>query len=95
MSAGGDDGVRTHDPLLAGQVLSQLSYTPIFWGFLFLNEQTDIVPFLSRAIVLCISLTLTEPGSGHCPYGHSKLNNNESHTRLQALSRRLFGFGLF
>ena len=26
---GGDDGVRTHDPLLAGQVLSQLSYTPI------------------------------------------------------------------
>ena len=31
---GGDDGNRTHDPLLAGQVLSQLSYTPIrvfFW----------------------------------------------------------------
>ena len=28
-SAGGDDGNRTHDPLLAGQVLSQLSYTPI------------------------------------------------------------------
>ena len=29
---GGDDGIRTHDPLLAGQVLSQLSYTPIFMG---------------------------------------------------------------
>ena len=29
---GGDDGIRTHDPLLAGQVLSQLSYTPIY-GF--------------------------------------------------------------
>ncbi len=28
-SYGGDDGNRTHDPLLAGQVLSQLSYTPI------------------------------------------------------------------
>ena len=27
-AAGGDDGIRTHDPLLAGQVLSQLSYTP-------------------------------------------------------------------
>ena len=27
-AVGGDDGVRTHDPLLAGQVLSQLSYTP-------------------------------------------------------------------
>ena len=31
-SVGGDDGIRTHDPLLAGQVLSQLSYTPI-WFF--------------------------------------------------------------
>ena len=31
-AAGGDDGNRTHDPLLAGQVLSQLSYTPIFLG---------------------------------------------------------------
>ena len=29
---GGDDGLRTHDPLLAGQVLSQLSYTPILNG---------------------------------------------------------------
>ena len=28
-TCGGDDGIRTHDPLLAGQVLSQLSYTPI------------------------------------------------------------------
>lgn len=25
---GGDDGVRTHDPLRARQVLSQLSYAP-------------------------------------------------------------------
>ena len=32
-SFGGDDGIRTHDPLLAGQVLSQLSYTPIFVSF--------------------------------------------------------------
>ena len=29
---GGDEGNRTLDPLLAGQVLSQLSYTPIFMG---------------------------------------------------------------
>ena len=29
---GGDEGIRTPDPLLAGQVLSQLSYTPIFSG---------------------------------------------------------------
>ena len=35
LPGGGDDGVRTHDPLLAGQVLSQLSYTPMFPGSLF------------------------------------------------------------
>ena len=29
ISSDGDDGIRTHDPLLAGQVLSQLSYTPV------------------------------------------------------------------
>ena len=32
--SGGDEGNRTLDPLLAGQVLSQLSYTPIKWGLL-------------------------------------------------------------
>ena len=36
----GDDGIRTHDPLLAGQVLSQLSYTPIFMG-LFLQTPIE------------------------------------------------------
>ena len=36
-ATGGDDGIRTHDPLLAGQVLSQLSYTPISLGFLFIS----------------------------------------------------------
>ena len=29
-SLGGDERVRTDDPLLAKQVLSQLSYTPVF-----------------------------------------------------------------
>ena len=29
LTGSGDDGIRTHDPLLAGQVLSQLSYTPV------------------------------------------------------------------
>ena len=29
----GDEGIRTPDPLLARQVLSQLSYTPIWWTF--------------------------------------------------------------
>ena len=30
---GGDEGNRTLDPLLAGQVLSQLSYTPSVFFF--------------------------------------------------------------
>ena len=29
-TGGGDEQIRTVDPLLARQVLSQLSYTPIF-----------------------------------------------------------------
>ena len=29
LSSGGDEWIRTLDPLLAGQVLSQLSYTPV------------------------------------------------------------------
>ena len=32
--ASGDEGIRTPDPLLARQVLSQLSYTPRFLGFI-------------------------------------------------------------
>ena len=31
-SNSGDEGIRTPDPLLARQVLSQLSYTPILIG---------------------------------------------------------------
>ena len=41
---GGDDGIRTHDPLLAGQVLSQLSYTPI--GVSFFRYQRNSYEFL-------------------------------------------------
>ena len=34
LAAGGDNRDRTDDPLLAKQVLSQLSYTPMLFGFL-------------------------------------------------------------
>ena len=50
---GGDEGNRTLDPLLAGQVLSQLSYTPMFevlvpvyiicCVFLYLNSLSDVL----------------------------------------------------
>ena len=34
----GDEGIRTPDPLLARQVLSQLSYTPIFYMVMFFHQ---------------------------------------------------------
>ena len=42
LSANGDGEIRTLDPLLARQVLSQLSYTPIGCGssFLFFRKQS-------------------------------------------------------
>ena len=46
LRSGGDDGIRTHDPLLAGQVLSQLSYTPI--GVTLVSR---VVQFLSKTIL--------------------------------------------
>ena len=57
---GGDDGNRTHDPLLAGQVLSQLSYTPIGLGITFsfvtfrslkIEQQVDICFLFSTALL--------------------------------------------
>ena len=37
---GGDEGIRTLDPLLAGQVLSQLSYTPML-GFIYFQDSIE------------------------------------------------------
>ena len=61
---GGDDGNRTHDPLLAGQVLSQLSYTPIGLGLiqfpyrlLKIEQQVDLC-FLSTALLTSSSFPL-------------------------------------
>ena len=41
-STGGDEGIRTPDPLLAGQVLSQLSYTPILLGIFSFRQSLKI-----------------------------------------------------
>ena len=46
LSSGGDDGIRTHDPLLAGQVLSQLSYTPIKMVCSYLRLQSIEIYFV-------------------------------------------------
>ena len=50
-TSGGDDEARTHDPLLAKQVLSQLSYTPVsrFQGSKFTAQTLKIKQYLTRA----------------------------------------------
>ena len=55
---GGDDGIRTHDPLLAGQVLSQLSYTPkgIFYWSLKIEQQSIHTPRMRQPLVFRICL---------------------------------------
>ena len=61
--AGGDDGNRTHDPLLAGQVLSQLSYTPIIGIFGFyrsLKIEQQSVCTACAELTRLLSLTLLE-----------------------------------
>ena len=66
---GGDDGVRTHDPLLAGQVLSQLSYTPVsgllfplskirYWS-LKIEQQKFHTSFHSKRLSSCFSTPTT------------------------------------
>ena len=38
-TSGGDEGSRTPDPLLARQVLSQLSYTPTYYFNIYLKHK--------------------------------------------------------
>ena len=56
---GGDEGIRTLDPLLAGQVLSQLSYTPILLG-LFLRTQLNPDNWTTKSI--CTTRNTHLPG---------------------------------
>ena len=50
---GGDEGNRTPDPLLAGQVLSQLSYTPLSAGTQ--NRITTILVFSLFVVIFFLS----------------------------------------
>ena len=53
---GGDEGIRTLDPLLAGQVLSQLSYTPkgIFQQSLEIEQQLIFSNFVLRRLFVSL-----------------------------------------
>ena len=72
LNFGGDDGIRTHDPLLAGQVLSQLSYTPILLGFAFylrfssLTEEAICFPYLKMSALSYLPAQLPAKYCRHC-----------------------------
>ena len=79
---GGDDGIRTHDPLLAGQVLSQLSYTPIlFWGFYFECPPLPLESLFRshRRVTASISVNFPEFRLRHCRRS-LKIEQQASHT---------------
>ena len=50
LALGGDEEIRNLDPLLAGQVLSQLSYTPI--GVRALDPENRTTNYVSRTLSL-------------------------------------------
>ena len=60
----GDKGIRTLDPLLAGQVLSQLSYTPEgSGGHLLSHAVSSIVPSAARVLTIVFGMeTGVSPG---------------------------------
>ena len=57
--SGGDEEIRTLDPLLAGQVLSQLSYTPrgfLFFLFRTLKIEQRMTFALLQLYIFCLVL---------------------------------------
>ena len=53
----GDGEIRTHDPLLARQVLSQLSYTPrCFGGLLLFHTVSSIVPSAGQGLTFVFGM---------------------------------------
>ena len=63
----GDEGIRTLDPLLARQVLSQLSYTPVRAGHLVLLFQCSL--FRNLFLLIPMGLSGPFPAPRDCPNG--------------------------
>ena len=63
----GDEGIRTLDPLLARQVLSQLSYTPVRAGHLVLLFQCSL--FRNLFLLIPMGLSGPFPILKDCPSG--------------------------
>ena len=87
---GGDDGIRTHDPLLAGQVLSQLSYTPITWVFAYLRSNSKYL----FTIHYYFLLQLWEAFTSHADVGIELSSRTVSRKVLSPLQSLTSVFGM-
>ena len=79
---GGDNEIRTHDPLLARQVLSQLSYTPTFLSpdtseakLLFSRQSTDQLFICWSANQVLLNSRFTLGAAQTARSGPSKVNS--------------------
>ena len=48
LTYGGTNGIRTHHPLLARQVLFQMSYSPIYFSLLFTLKKKSLLFTLKK-----------------------------------------------
>ena len=85
LSGGGDDGIRTHDPLLAGQVLSQLSYTPILLpsAMISASQMISLRDDILTDDILAFARVISLPEQwvfAFSPKDPSKLNNESIRT---------------
>ena len=85
VSGGGDDGIRTHDPLLAGQVLSQLSYTPILLpsAMISASQMISLRDDILADDILAFARVISLPEQwvfAFSPKDPSKLNNESIRT---------------
>ena len=81
--SGGDERDRTDDPLLAKQVLSQLSYTPIFIDI----RQALLKRFLLAVFWACFVKMLVNTQSIHSAFSSQSLKSISKVTRFRRICR--------
>ena len=73
----GDDEIRTRDPLLARQVLSQLSYTPVIPGIhLSFHAVSNVVFLAGKVLTIVFGM-----GTGVTPY---RINTRKIYERINS-----------
>ena len=80
----GDGEIRTHDPLLARQVLSQLSYTPICWmGLNGLEPSTSRLSGVRSNQLSYKPISIWQPPTLPCRLQHSTIGRPSLNRRVR------------